>query len=63
MIFPPLNQVFEILYVTIENPAFGLALYLTSVHFRGELYPVGHVGEQKIRCPPIRTRQIASVRL
>ena len=31
----------------IGNPAFCLALYLTGVHFRGELHDVSHVGEQK----------------
>ena len=49
--------------MTIENPAFCLALYLTGVHFRGELQHVGHVDEQKIKCRPIRTPEIASVRL
>ena len=33
--------------MTIGNPAFYLALYLTGVHFRGDLEHVGHVGEQK----------------
>ena len=37
-------------YVTIGKPAFCLNLYLTGVHFRGELQHVGHVGEQKIKC-------------
>ena len=32
-------------YVTIGNSAFCLVLYLTGVHFRGELQHVGHVGE------------------
>ena len=36
--------------MTIENPAFCLALYLTGVHFRGDLQHLGHVGEQKIKC-------------
>ena len=36
--------------MTIGNPAFGVTLYLTGVHFRGELQHVGHVGEQKIKC-------------
>ena len=49
--------------MTIRNPAFCLALYLTGVHFRGELQHVGLVGEQKIKCRPIRTREIAGVRL
>ena len=38
-------------------------LYLTGVHFRGELQHVGLVGEQKIKCPPIRIREISGVRL
>ena len=36
---------------------------LTGVHFRGELQHAGQVGERKIRCRPIRTREIAGVRL
>ena len=48
----------EVVYVTIGNPAFYL-----SVHFRGELQHVGHVGGQKIKCRPIRTREIGDVRL
>ena len=47
----------------IGNPAFCLALYLTGVHFRGELEHVGHVGKQKIKCRPIRIREITGVRL
>ena len=53
----------EIVYVTIGNPAFCLVLYLTDVTFRGELQHVGHVGGQKIKCRPIRTRQRGGVRL
>ena len=51
------------MYVTNANPAFCLALYLIGVHFRGELQPVGHVGEQKIKCRQIRTQETAGVRL
>ena len=54
---------YEVVYVTIGNPAFCLGLYLTGVHFRGELQHVGHGGEQKIKCSPIRTWEIAGVRL
>ena len=43
------NQV-EVVYVTIETPGFCLFLYLTSVHFRGELQQVGDVSEQKFKC-------------
>ena len=48
--------------MTIGNPAFCVALYLTGVHFRGDLQPVGDVSEQKIKCGPIRTRGIGGVR-
>ena len=33
--------------MTIGNPVFCLALYLTDVHFRGELQHVGYGDEQK----------------
>ena len=49
--------------MTTGKPAFCLALFLTGVHFRGELQHVGHVGEQKINCRPIGTPEIAGVRL
>ena len=39
-----------VVYVTIGNISFLLALYLIGVHFRGELHHVGHAGEQKIKC-------------
>ena len=39
----------EVVYVTIGNPAFCLFLYLTGVHFRGELQHIGDVSEQKIK--------------
>ena len=48
----------EIAYVTIWNPVFCLPLYLTGVHFRGELLHVADVSEQKIKCRPIRTREM-----
>ena len=35
----------EVVYVTIGNPAFCLALYLSGVHFRGELQHIGDVSE------------------
>ena len=53
----------EVVYVKIGNPAFRLFLNLTGVHFRGELQHVGEVSEQKIKCWPIRTREIGGVRL
>ena len=49
--------------MTIGNPAFCLALYLTCVHFGDELQHVGDVSEQKIKCRPIRTREIGGIRL
>ena len=49
--------------MTIGDPAFCLALYLTGVHFRGELQHVRHGGEQKIKCSPIRNQEIAAARL
>ena len=49
--------------MTIGNPAFCVALYLTGVHFRGELQHAGDVSEQKFKCRPIRTREIGGVRL
>ena len=51
MLFP-VNSVTasEVVYVTIGNPAFCLFLYLSGVHFRGELQHLGDVWEQKIKC-------------
>ena len=34
----------------IGNPDFCLTLYLTGVHFRGDLRHAGDVSEQKIKC-------------
>ena len=45
------------------NPAFYLTLYLTGVHFRGQLQHVGDISEHKIKCSPIRTRKIGGARL
>ena len=53
----------ECVYVTIGNPAFCLFLYFTGVHFRGELQHGGDVIQQKIKCRPIRTREIRDVSL
>ena len=53
----------EVVYVAIGNLAFCLALYLTGVHFRGELQHVGHVCGQKFKHQPIRTREIGDIRL
>ena len=49
--------------MTIGNSAFYLFLYLTGVHFRGELQHVGDIIQQKIKCQPIRTREIGGVTL
>ena len=49
--------------MAIESPAFCLFLYLTDVHFRGELQHGGDVSQQKIKCRPIRTREIGGVSL
>ena len=54
---------YEGVYVTIGNPAFCLFLYLTDVHFRGELQLGGDASQQKIKCRPIRTREIGDVSL
>ena len=53
----------EVVYVAIGNLAFCLALYLTEVHFRGELQHVGHDCGQKFKHRPIRTREIGDIRL
>ena len=44
--------------MTIGNLAFCLFLYLTGIHFRGELQHGGDVSQQKNKCRPIRTREI-----
>ena len=49
--------------MTIGNPAFCLFLYLIGVHFRGELQHGDDVSQEKIKCQPIRTREIAGVSL
>ena len=40
VIAPDTDYYYEIVYVTIGNPTFYLALYLTGVHFRGRLQHV-----------------------
>ena len=49
--------------MTILHPAFCLFLYLTGVHFPGELKHCGNVSQQNNLCRPIRTREIGSVSL
>ena len=53
----------ESVSVTIENPAFCLALCLTGVRFRGKLQHVVAVSQQKFQYRPIRTRKIGGIRL
>ena len=47
--------------MTLGNPALCLFLDLTGVHFWGELQHGGDVSQQKIKCRPIRTREIGGV--
>ena len=49
--------------MTFGNPAFCPFLYLTGVHFRGELEHDGDVSQQKIKRRLIRTREIVGVSL
>ena len=49
--------------MTIGNPAFCPFLYLTGVHFRGELEHDGDVSQQKLKRRLIRTREIGGVSL
>ena len=49
--------------MTIVHLASCLFLYLTIVHFQGELQHGGDVSQQKIKFRPIRTREIGSVSL
>ena len=49
--------------LSMRQSAFCLPLHLTSVHFRGELQYLGHVDGQKIKCQPIRNREIGGVKL
>lgn len=51
-----MDNVKEVVYLTIGNPTFCLAFYLTVVRFRGELHNVDHVSEQKTKCGPIKTQ-------
>ena len=44
-------------------PAFCLFLYLTGLHFRGELQHGGDISQQKTKCRPIRIREIGGVSL
>ena len=50
----------EGVYVTTGNPAFCL---LTGINFRGELLHGSDVSQEKIKCRPIRTREIGGISL
>ena len=52
----------EGVYVTNGNPDFCLFLYLTGIHFRGELKHVGDASQLKIKCF-LRTREKGGVSL
>ena len=54
---------YEVVYVTIGNPAFCLPLNLTGVHFWDELQHFGDVNEPETKYRPIRTREIGGTRL
>ena len=49
--------------MTTVYPAFCLFLYLTGLHFRGELQHGGDISQQKIKCRPIRIREIGGALL
>ena len=53
----------RVVYVTIGNPAFCLALILTGVHFQGELHHVGDASDTEIKYRPIRTRETGGAKL
>ena len=59
LLFPAIEGV----SVTIENPAFCLALHLTGVQFRSKLKHVGDVSERRVKYWPIRTWEAGGVRL
>ena len=52
-------------YINYSPYKFGFAiiLYLTGVHFRGELQHGSDVSQEKLKCRPIRTREIGGVPL
>ena len=57
-------NVIEVVYVTIENSAFCLALYLIGVHFSRRVTALLSRGwGKKIKCRPIRTREIGGFKL
>ena len=51
----------EVVYVTIGDPAFCLALYLSGVPFRGKLQLGYYVGEQKVKFKPMSSRNAWSL--
>ena len=46
---------FKVVYLTNWYSTFCLNFHLTGIHFRGELQHIGHGGEQKVKCEPIKT--------
>ena len=59
----PTYAILEVVYLTNWYLTFCLTFYLYDVHFQGKLQYVGHVGEQKIKCGSMRTREITDIRL
>ena len=59
----PTYAILEVVYLTNWYLTFCLTCYLYDVHFQGKLQYVGHVGEQKIKCGSMRTREITDIRL
>ena len=46
-----------VLIIHFDLQTFCRTFALTGIHFQGQLQHVGHVGQQKITCRPIRTRK------
>ena len=49
--------------MAIGKPTFFLSLYLTGIHFLGELQRGGDVSQQKFKYRLIRTREIGGASL
>ena len=45
-------------FLQIDIETFCLTFAITAAHFRGEWQHVAHLGEQKNKYRPIRTREI-----
>ena len=64
VITPYTDHYYEVVYVTIGNPAFLPRIIFNWRTLWGQVTVCfGHVGEQEIKCWPIRTQEIAGVRL